>query len=181
MNSTFYETKRLILRPFTRTDYHPLLPIYSQPLEMRYIGKGALTPDKIWKYVNDAIAHWEKYNCGPMVVIDKASGEVIGRGGHYYSDRTPYLQHGYVLKHKFWGKGLGTEVAKANLDIAFQQLNQPVLVAYAMPENQASRHILNKIGMEYQGIISYAQTQYAYYSLSRAQYFANLALADKAA
>jgi len=181
MKSTFYETKRLILRPFKRTDYHSLLAIYGQPLEMRYIGKGALNPPEIWEYVESAITHYETHNCGPMAVIDKASGELIGRAGHYYSDRSNYLQHGYIIKHAFWGKKLGQELAQANLDIAFQELNQPVLAAYAMPSNDVSRHILNKIGMRYQGIISYAKNEYAYYRLSRDEYFGNVSLIDKVA
>ncbi len=74
-------------------------------------------------------------------VVDKASGEIIGNAGLNYenimlvSDETKVdevdssgesqceiLELGYIINHRFWGQGLGLEVARACAEYAFSKL-----------------------------------------------------------
>ena len=56
----------------------------------------------------------------------------------------------YALAREAWGKGFATEIAIAALDVAFRQLGLQDLVAFATPENVASRRVMEKVGFRYE-------------------------------
>lgn len=58
---------------------------------------------------------------------------------------------GWVLDPAVYGQGLGTELATALLDIAFDGLGVRRVVAYCFADNLASRRIMEKIGMRLEG------------------------------
>lgn len=58
-----------------------------------------------------------------------------------------FLELGYRLVRRAWGKGLATEGSSALVDHAFQTLACDVVDACAMPENRASIHVMRKLGM----------------------------------
>jgi RimJ/RimL family protein N-acetyltransferase len=58
---------------------------------------------------------------------------------------------GYCLNRDFWGKGYGTEVARALITFGFEQLNLHRIYATCDPQNTASAHVLEKAGMQREG------------------------------
>jgi len=58
---------------------------------------------------------------------------------------------GYVLAAAQWGKGYATEAATAMLRFGFDQLGIHKIIATCDPDNVASAHVLEKIGMRYEG------------------------------
>ena len=168
------ETQRLVLRPFTQQDFTALYPIYSNLEVMRYIEAGAKTEKEVLAELDGYIRHWKEHGFGPFAVIHKESGKLIGRSGLYLSDRSPFAQLGYVLDLSYQGQGLGTEVAKAGLAYGFKELELERIVAFVMSENLPSRRILGeKLGMHcITENFNYSQRRYAFYSISRAEYFA---------
>lgn len=58
---------------------------------------------------------------------------------------------GFCLNRHFWGKGYGTETANALLRFGFQQLDLHRIYATCDPSNNASAHVLEKIGMQREG------------------------------
>lgn len=167
------ETERLILRPFQIQDLLELYPIYSNPSVMAYIGKG---PRNLWECFQELIGfinHWQKHGFGPMAVVEKSTGKVIGRSGLYYrQDRSPFPQLGYVLDLPSQGQGLGTEVAKASLAYGFNYLQFSQIEAYARVENESSIKILTeKLRMELvTDCLENSGRVYAQFSLSAPQY-----------
>lgn len=141
---------------------------------MRYIGKGARTKEEVLAELNGFIKHWEEHSFGPLAVIHKESGKLIGRSGLYRNDRSSFTELGYVLDLFYHGQGFGIEVAKASLEYGFKELELDRIVAFAMPENLPSRHILGKeLGMRcISEDFDYSQRKYAFYSISRAEYLA---------
>jgi ribosomal-protein-alanine N-acetyltransferase len=57
----------------------------------------------------------------------------------------------YLLDRRFWGAGLGTEVAEACLRYGFGERGFKRIVAFARQENAASRRVLEKVGVRYEG------------------------------
>jgi ribosomal-protein-alanine N-acetyltransferase len=57
----------------------------------------------------------------------------------------------FNLGKAHWGRGLATEVARAVLQFGFQRLGLNRIEALCMPENVASRKVLVKLGMTFEG------------------------------
>ena len=57
------------------------------------------------------------------------------------------MEIGWRLSHDQWGKGYATEAAKAALSYGFETLHLPEIVAFALPNNLPSIHVMEKIGM----------------------------------
>lgn len=56
---------------------------------------------------------------------------------------------GYMLAHRYWGRGYGTEIAIALRDAAFRELKVTRLRALIAIENDASRRVLVKAGLHW--------------------------------
>jgi ribosomal-protein-alanine N-acetyltransferase len=55
-----------------------------------------------------------------------------------------------VLAHPYWKQGLALEGCQALRDYGFQQLGFTRIISLIPPENRASTHIAEKIGMRYE-------------------------------
>jgi len=55
-------------------------------------------------------------------VIDKASGEWLGRIGPWFPEDWPGTEVGWGLKRSAWGRGYAVEAATAAMDFAFDRL-----------------------------------------------------------
>lgn len=47
-------------------------------------------------------------------------------------------------------------MARAVLEIGFRDLAMRSLIAFTLPENTASRRVMEKLGMQYEGVIEHA-------------------------
>lgn len=61
---------------------------------------------------------------------------------------TRQLEVGYHTVAALQGKGYATEAARACAEFAFEELGERHLVAIIHPENQASRRVAEKLGMQ---------------------------------
>jgi ribosomal-protein-alanine N-acetyltransferase len=59
---------------------------------------------------------------------------------------------GYAYNRKYWGQGYGTEAAMAVLKFGFETMKLYRVGAVALHDNQASHNILEKLGMQREGI-----------------------------
>jgi RimJ/RimL family protein N-acetyltransferase len=64
----------------------------------------------------------------------------------------PEVEIGYYLGRRAWGRGLATELARALVDRAFNELELDRLVAVVRPENEASKRVLAKAGLNPEGV-----------------------------
>ena len=60
-----------------------------------------------------------------------------------------YYDLGYRLNKTYWGKGLGTEAAKATVDYGFHNMKLKAIYAIADSQNSASKNIIQKVGLKY--------------------------------
>ena len=86
---------------------------------------------------------YEFYGYGVWTVLWKESGEVIGRVG-FEQPQAPTL--GYAIAAKWQGKGLATEVGRAALQVAEEELFFEEVRAEVHRENQASLQVIRKLG-----------------------------------
>src|SRR6201999_1478156 len=59
---------------------------------------------------------------------------------------------GYWLGVAHWGRGFGTEAARAAVDFFFETFQADTLFAYARVSNPASRNVLEKCGFQWTGV-----------------------------
>jgi ribosomal-protein-alanine N-acetyltransferase len=168
--TTILETKRLILRLLTLDDLDALAALYQDPEVRKYFPEGTLTYEETKEELEWIIeVYYGQYGYGLWATIHKETGELIGRCGllPWTIDERQEVEVAYMLAKAYWGQGLATEAAQAILQYAFEQLPVSRLICLVDPDNQASRHVAEKIGMtlEKEGDIQGYQT--ALYSISK--------------
>jgi [ribosomal protein S5]-alanine N-acetyltransferase len=109
--------------------------------------------------------HWSRYAFGMWLVRDRATGEMVGRGGLQwtYVASLNEVEAGWAIVPKRWGQGLASEVAHAAIDVAFGPLELHEIVAFALPENVASRRVMEKTGFVLGGEIVHGGRQHVLY------------------
>ena len=148
------ETERFLLRPIVMSDAEDILELDSDALVHKYLDNKTISSLEEAKEIIDYIQNqYRDNNLGRVAIIDKSNGDFIGWSGLKLEsglrpDRT-YYDLGYRLKTKYWGKGIGTETAKAVLDFGFGDLGLETICAAADVLNLASNKILTKIGMSF--------------------------------
>jgi len=79
---------------------------------------------------------------------------------HSLTKRHQKAEIAFNLARAHWNRGLATEAAGAVLRFAFSQLGLNRVEATCMPENLASRKVLEKLGMIYEGTMRKAHHRY---------------------
>jgi ribosomal-protein-alanine N-acetyltransferase len=83
---------------------------------------------------------------------------VVGSIGLFDIDHgSDSCEIGYSLGSRWWGKGYATEAVMAVLDFAFGTMCAHRVQATYHPDNIASKKVLEKCGMKYEGIMRDAQ------------------------
>lgn len=144
------ETARLRFRPFIPEDLPLLIEQRSDPEVNRYLGGIRLqNPDSLSKRIQFYISCYETHGFGMCPMIWKETGEIIGGAGLQPLEETGEVEVGYNIIKAYWGRGIGTEAARGWLDHGFNELGLDRIVAVAHPDNRASIHIMEKMGMKY--------------------------------
>lgn len=169
---TSIETERLILRPFTLDDvdnHHRA--VYGDAGVMRYMPGGLpRTREQTERVIAYFMDHWDRHGFGAWAVVEQASGSLIGQCGlNTVPDTHPLeVEVLYALAQSAWGQGFATEAARASLRYGFEQVRLDRIIALAAPDNAASRHVMDKLGMKYLGIRPYYHDKLATCEIRRA-------------
>ena len=162
------ESERLIFRPFTIDDLPTLIEQRSDPDVNKFLGGTKLqNPEALAKRIRFYMSCYESHGFGMSPMIWKATGEVIGSAGLQPLDGTDEIEVGYSMIKEYWGKGIGTEAARAWLDHGFNRAGLDRIVAVAHTENWASRHIMEKLGMVYEKSEVHYGDECAFYAISK--------------
>lgn len=154
------ETKRLLLRRFTPEDAADNYRIYTDPENMRFMGR---QPDSIEferEHIHKHIAnYYDKHDFGLWAVVLKENNRLIGRCGLLYQpvEGTQVVEVTYLIDRHYWGRGLATEAARAAVKLGFEKYKFPRIVALINPENVASVRVAEKIGMSYERDVSFRE------------------------
>jgi RimJ/RimL family protein N-acetyltransferase len=142
-------TQRLRLRQFTDDDVQFMFDLNSDPEVIKY---AEATPARSLQEArqrleNGPLADYVKYGYGRFAVELNETNQLIGFCGIKYLPEIDLPEVGYRLLKEHWGRGYGTEAARACVDFAREDLNIKKLVALIMPANTASINIAEKLGM----------------------------------
>ena len=101
--------------------------------------------------IASAIAAWQSEVRFPYMIALKENCQVIGMIDPRIED--PKVGVGYVIGRTHWGKGYMPEATRAIIEWAFQQPSLYRVYATTDIENIASRRVLEKVGMQCEGIL----------------------------
>jgi ribosomal-protein-alanine N-acetyltransferase len=149
------QTPRLLLREMTPADTPGILALDSDPVVLRYLpNKPISTLTEAYKIIDYIRQQYERNGIGRWAVVSQDTGAFIGWCGLKLVDdsevngRTNYYDIGYRLLAKYWGLGYASEAAQTSMRYALEVMKLPVVNATVMHDNQTSRRILEKIGLE---------------------------------
>jgi len=145
------ETERLRLRPLSPDDLDDLHEVVWSDPAVTWDGE-ARTLDQSRESLEAKLRDVEEHGFGMMAVVDRDDGAVLGFAGLQHLEDGPDVEVGYYLGRRAWGRGLGTEVACALVEQAFEELGLQRVVAVVRPENEASQRVLAKAGLERVGL-----------------------------
>ncbi len=147
------ETERLVLRLPSVADAETIFNSYAQKEEVtRYL---------VWRphqhlretesFLAGCVAAWEKDALFPYIITIKETDAVVGmieiRLDGFKADV------GYVLSPQFWGKGLITEALRSLVEWALSQTSIYRVWALCDVDNLASARVLEKAGMQREGLL----------------------------
>jgi RimJ/RimL family protein N-acetyltransferase len=116
------------------------------------------TEDEIVDGLAAKVDHWDRHGFGLWLVRDRETGRAVGRGGLQYTYTADLhdVEAAWAIVPERWGQGLATELAHACVEVGFEQLGLRRIVAFTLPENIASRRVMEKAGFEYERDIAHA-------------------------
>ena len=155
-------TSRLLLRRFTQTALPALAHLFSDTAVQEYLAVGLMGPKGARAFAETFIRasddEWREGGCGVMAMVPRGGGDGAGNatlvgycGLRHLPDRISAMEVVYALRQDRWGQGLATEAARAVLDWAFETLPVREIKAFTRPPHAASRRVMEKAGMEFQG------------------------------
>jgi RimJ/RimL family protein N-acetyltransferase len=183
VQSTGLEESRLRLEPVSPGNARDLWLVHSDEGVWPWYGTGKPSLEQAEQWAKSMGESWRFHGVHKWIAYDRASGEVVGRGGlsrtpvdddwcqlyeflppqpwvrAVYSDRRPFVAHanwvelGWALRREYWGRGYASEIGLAGLAYAFDVLEVQAVVSCTVRHNLRSRAVMERIGMRYAGEI----------------------------
>lgn len=148
------ETDRLMLRPITLDDAEDLFEYASDPENTRHTFPTHQSIEETeWVISNLFMSS----PLGNFAIELKENGKMIGTCDLRVNESEKSAELAYAINKKYWGNGYAPEAAKKLLELAFQDLKIERLWAKFSSENPASGRVMEKIGMEKEGILRHTK------------------------
>ena len=139
---------------FTLEDLDALAAIFGNANVMKYLGLDCkpISREETETAIVSIIKHWKERDFGRWAVTCRENNQLIGCAGFRSYEESAELF--YILDEPYWGKGLATEIAGECLRFGFKERDLTEVIALTRPANAASRRVLEKIGMRFDGEVT---------------------------
>jgi RimJ/RimL family protein N-acetyltransferase len=144
-------TERLCLRAWRESDRAPFAALNADPAVMQFF-VAPFTREQSDALIERIEAHVRDHGFGLWAVELRAELRFLGFVGlaatAFPAPFTPCVEIGWRLARDAWGRGYASEAARAALRFGFETLAPDEIVAYTVPANLRSRHVMDRIGMQ---------------------------------
>jgi len=117
---------------------------------MKYF-PGTLTREESDAFIVRVHDHFARHGFGLWALEVPGVAPFIGFVGlavpRFEAHFTPCVEIGWRIAAEHWNRGYATEAAKAAVAFGFAALGLKEIVAFTVPENVASRRVMEKLGM----------------------------------
>lgn len=148
-----FETERLIVRKPELTDANDIFNNYTQDREVtKYLGWKPHTDIKQTEgWLKHCISSWDENKNISFIIWHKNSKQAIGMIDLRIDDFK--VDFGYVLAKDYWGSGLMLEACDPIIQNLSSRINIHRIQAIHDIENSASGRVMEKLGLEYEGVV----------------------------
>ena len=129
---------------------------------------GVAGRDAVEDHIAAMEAHWAAHGFGWYGFTDRETGAFVARGGPHRTHVAgrDEVEIGWTVVPERWKQGLAIELGAASVDVAFGPLGLGDVVSYTLPENVASRRVMEKLGFVYERDTVHAGLPHVLYRLS---------------
>jgi RimJ/RimL family protein N-acetyltransferase len=139
------ETERLTLRVPQPSDLDGWAMMTADDETMRFIG-GVATRSEAWRQLCTMRGAWDIRGFGMFSVIERATGQWVGRIGPWQPEGWPGEEVGWGIAPAFAGKGYAYEAAVASMDYVVDSLGWAYVIHTIDPENLRSIALAERLG-----------------------------------
>ncbi len=144
------ETPRLILRLPQAADFDAYADYMADPDSAEFLG-GIQARSEAWRGFAQIVGAWQLRGFSMFSVIEKATGEWVGRVGPWMPEGWPGTEIGWGIVSSRCNRGYATEAATAAIDWAFEALSWNDVIHAIAPDNAASIAVAQKLGARNRG------------------------------
>lgn len=175
----YLETERLILRELRESDAEGMYKLGSNANVHTYLDNNPIkTKEQAEENIRFIRKQYKERGIGRFAVLKKSSNEFMGWSGlklnqgekEELNGFSNFIDIGYRLIPKYWGKGYASEAAFVCLDFGFKQMNYDCIYGAADTENSRSNKILRKIGLQFVSDFNYKDIKVNWYQLNKSDY-----------
>ena len=176
-------TSRLRLEPIGPANARDLWLVHNDDEVAYWYDGDRPSLDEAKRRAEAIAESWRRHGVHKWIAYDRITGEVVGRGGlsrtpvdddwgqinaflpdepwvrTVHESHQPFTAHanwleiGWALRRPFWGHGYASEIGRAGLAFAFDELGMEAVVSCTVRHNARSRAVMERIGMHYAGEI----------------------------
>ena len=148
-----FDTDRLRLRRSVVEDAEAIFTEYAQDAEvaMYLTWKPTGKLEDTREHLRASAGAWREGTAFGWVILRKEDNQLLGAVGMRVDGHK--LELGYVLAKRFWGNGCMTEAVRAVVSWALKEKEVYRIWAVCDVENPASARVLEKVGMQSEGIL----------------------------
>jgi len=159
-------TERLRLEPITAEHGPELHQLHLDPAIAPW-WRVEWTLEEAAGHAATFAARWARDGVSKWMAYDRESDALIGRGGmtRVVLDDGPCLEVGWAVLGAHWGQGYATEIGRASLAFAFDDLRAREVVAFTEPHNLRSRAVMERLGMTYRRDIAHDGDDFVLYAI----------------
>jgi ribosomal-protein-alanine N-acetyltransferase len=164
------ETERLVGRRPLARDADELHPVLADPRVAAWVspGQGGWSLQQVRTLLVRDMDHWKRERFGPWLVRDRATRRVVGRIGlkRCVVGGADEVEVAWLVDADRWGEGLATEMARTALEVGLVDLALPSVVAFTLPDNGASRAVMDHLGMAFEREVEHAGLPHVLYRIT---------------
>ena len=167
-----HETGRLVLEPLgTPEQLGEVTALVRDPRIARWLSPTCTPPDRaeVPPVLERFAGHRREHGFGFWLLRDPGSRAMVGWGGLNRTSATgePEVEVGWAIVPERQGEGLASELAVAAVAFAFEGLGLPSVISFTVPENVASRRVMEKTGFTYERDFVHVGRPHALYRRTR--------------
>jgi ribosomal-protein-alanine N-acetyltransferase len=149
------ESDRLVMRKMTEADADDMFAYTSDAALLEHLPLNVTaTRAEAVSAIRNFMDMYAQRRVSPWGVSLKATGKHIGICGfESWNNVTDRAEIGFLIARDHWREGFASEAARRVMRFGFEQMGLNRVEARVKPENEASRLLLAKLGMRYEGLM----------------------------
>lgn len=169
MVSTDFCTSRLAAHPIGPTDFAVWRAFLTDPGTIKTLSADGFIPSEEMsrEIFHRHLRHWEEHQFGVWLFSTPPADNVVGYCGlrRQTSLAPDEIELLYGLRSPFFRLGFWMEMARAVVALGFREIRPRSIVGFTSDDNVASRALMTKLGMEYEGVVEHAGLPHLRYRL----------------